>query len=106
MPAPQAYFDTSVLVKRYVEEAGSTDADLVRTSLRHRSSVDEELAPRRVRRVVGREIDHGRHDLRHGPHAAERNPLEPSLHDRAVRERAVEHLRVDRARMDGVAADL
>jgi predicted nucleic acid-binding protein len=26
MPAPQAYFDTSVLVKRYVEEAGSIDA--------------------------------------------------------------------------------
>jgi predicted nucleic acid-binding protein len=26
MPAPQAYFDTSVLVKRYVEEAGSIEA--------------------------------------------------------------------------------
>ena len=26
MPAPQAYFDTSVLMKRYVEEAGSIDA--------------------------------------------------------------------------------
>jgi len=25
-PASQAYFDTSVLVKRYVEEAGSSDA--------------------------------------------------------------------------------
>lgn len=42
MPAPWAYFDTSVLVKRYVHEAGSTQA---RALLRRHRLLASAIAP-------------------------------------------------------------
>src|SRR5262249_28769440 len=41
--------------------------------LRERTAVDDELAPRHVRRVIGREKEHGRHDLVDRAEPAERH---------------------------------
>src|SRR6266404_2983386 len=74
--------------------------------LGQRAAVDDQLAAGHVGGVVGGEVEHRAHDLGDGAHPAQGHALEALLHGVAVAEGAVEHLGVDRARVDRVAADL
>src|SRR5262245_9842937 len=56
------------------------------------AAVNDELAPRHVQGIVGREVEDRGHDLIHRPHAAERHTIETTLQNLGVGHGAVEHL--------------
>ena len=61
MPAPVAYFDTSVLLKRYFAEAGSTRASSL---LKHSVMISSAVAPTEAMSAICRRRDAGELSLK------------------------------------------
>src|SRR5437773_6187263 len=79
--------------------------DLVYTSLGKCSAIDNDLASRHIGGVVRSQKENQRNDLIHGAQSAERHSLEPPRQGRRIH-RGVDHLRINRSGMDGVAANV